>query len=231
MKALLLIALSMVSAIAAAAERKPFDEVNTDALTRETQITEGSDNALDLVWWLPVEFWQVALQSNPSLAQSQIDQVVDTLRPYSVIAVVQADISPFGAFHFFDEAKVASGLQIDYVREGGTAINLPIGTTSDPDLNLLLKQLAPILSAAMGEMGQNFYFFPLADQNADGERIVSPYETGQLRIDLTDREGMPRPAFEIEFPLDSLFVPRLCRNGKPAHISWKYCPWDGKKLK
>jgi hypothetical protein len=41
-------------------------------------------------------------------------------------------------------------------------------------------------------------------------------------VQLTSRVGMP---------LDSLFKPRFCPNGKKAHISWEFCPWSGKKLK
>jgi hypothetical protein len=35
---------------------------------------------------------------------------------------------------------------------------------------------------------------------------------------------------KIEMPIDALFVQRMCPNGKPAHVSWVVCPWDGGKL-
>jgi hypothetical protein len=93
----------------------------------------------------------------------------------------------------------------------------------------LLKVLGPILSSAMGPMGQNMNFFVL-DDHKKGGRLISPYEPGMLRITLTDNKGVKLEPLLIEFPLDSLYVPRRCPNGKPAHVSWMVCPWDGSKL-
>jgi hypothetical protein len=50
-----------------------------------------------------------------------------------------------------------------------------------------------------------------------------------IRVKLSNADAVHMA--ELELPLDSLFVPRLCPNGKPAHVSWDYCPWSGKKLK
>lgn len=223
--------LLLLSALGLAAERLPFTEVNANNLTTETQKTAGSDNALDLVWWIPVEFWQVALANNAAVTPAQIDDIVDTLRPYSLLAVVQADISTFGAFDFFDEVKVSSGLRVVYTPEHGSSVNIPLDELIDPDVTLLLNQMSPVLTAAMGNLGENFFFFPLPDMDDTGQRIISPYERGSLAITLTARDGIHRPPYLIEFPLDALHQPRLCPNGKPAHVSWAYCPWSGKKLK
>ncbi len=214
-----------------AAERLPFDEVDGNILTTETQKTDGTDNAMDFIWWIPVEFWEVALAGNSGVSPAQIAEIVETLRPYSVLAVVQADISSFGAFNFFDEDKVTQGLKVVYFPEQANAVEISLEELVDPDVTLLLNQLSPILTAAMGNLGENFYFFPMLDTNDAGARLISPYERGTLQITLTARAGVRRPPYEIAFPLDALHKPRLCQNGKPAHISWNYCPWSGKKLK
>ena len=231
MKTLTSFIMLLISFSANAAERLLFNEVNGNDLTTETQKTAGADNAMDFVWWIPVEFWQVALANNPGVSEQQVAEIVETLRPYSVLAVVQADISSFGAFNFFDEDKVSRGLKVVYAPEKGSVIDISLDELVHPDVTLLLNQLSPILTAAMGNLGENFYFFPLPDTDDDENRIVSPYERGKLQVSLTAREGLQRSPFEIEFPLDALHRPRLCPNGKPAHISWSYCPWSGKKLK
>ncbi len=213
-----------------AAERLPIDKVDSNILTQETQKSDGADNAMDLVWWIPVEFWEAALSGNPAITPQQVAEVVETLRPYSVIAVVQADISNQGAFHFFDEKKVTAGLRVEYRPANRSPVHISINELAHPDVVLLLNQLSPILTAAMGNMGENFYFFPLPDTDKNGDRLVSPYEEGVLRVTLAKREGLSRPPFEFQLPLDSLHEPRRCPNGQPAHISWKYCPWSGTKL-
>ena len=59
--------------------------------------------------------------------------------------------------------------------------------------------------------------------------MVDPYLQGLISVQIAKRNGDLMTA-DIEMPLNSLFVPRKCPNGKDAHISWKYCPWSGKLL-
>ena len=150
------------------------------------------------------------------------------LSRYAVLSVVQADVSPFGAFKFYDKETIMEGLKIEAIDANGQARVLSHTEPSDPDVRLMLDQVRPVLTQAMGNMGQNMYFFPVPLLDEDGERTVTPYEESTVRVTLL-RDGSPQ-AVDIEAPLDSLFIPRTCPNGKPAHVSWKYCPWSGKKL-
>ena len=34
----------------------------------------------------------------------------------------------------------------------------------------------------------------------------------------------------VELPINALFVPRLCSDGREAHVTWNYCPWTGERL-
>jgi hypothetical protein len=81
----------------------------------------------------------------------------------------------------------------------------------------------------MGRLGENLNFFVYEDQNKDG-RVISPYSPGALKVTLAHKDGAALDPFVFELPLDSLYVPRHCPNGKPAHVSWVVCPWDGTKL-
>jgi len=94
---------------------------------------------------------------------------------------------------------------------------------------LLLSMFKPMLGAAMGNMGENFHFFTLIDEDETGTRVIDPYRSGILKFNFAKRDGEQLKT-QIEFPLNELFVPRKCPNGKDAHISWKYCPWTGKLL-
>ena len=74
-----------------------------------------------------------------------------------------------------------------------------------------------------------FDFFVLSDTD-QGDRLLSPYGNSTLLVTLTNKKGEVLEPIRFEMPLDSLFVPRMCPNGKPAHVSWVVCPWDGSKL-
>lgn len=213
---------------AQAVERKRVTDVDVNALTNETQVMEGGNNSIDLIWWIPTEFWEATMRQNPDVPTEQVDQIIGVLRNHSVLAVVQADISQFGAFSFYGKDQVMDGLKVE-IRRGGSKVETISHTEpADPDLRILLDQMRPVLANAMGNLGQNFYFFPLPDIGRSGDRIASPYDKGTLKVTL--QRGDSTSTLEIDLPLDSLFVPRICPNGRPAHVSWKYCPWNGEKL-
>ena len=211
-----------------AIERKPILQVDVNALTTDTQAMGGNANSIDVVWWIPVEFWEANLRQSGEVPESQVDLMLGILQSHTVLGVVQADISPFGAFYFFDKDKVMGGLKVEAIDAEGKVQTISHTEPADPDMRLMLDQMRPILAQAMGNMGENFYFFPLPAFDDEGERILSPYERGTLRVTL--QRGEENSSMDIEMPIDSLFVPRICPNGKPAHVSWTYCPWSGKKL-
>lgn len=229
MRLLLALAVLSLASFAHAIDRKEITEVDLNALTVEGQIMTGGANDLALVWWIPSEFWEVSMRQEAAVSDEQIDQVMGVLKNHSVLAVVQANVSPFGAFQFFEKDQIMEGLNVEVVRPDGEVETISHTEPSDPDLRIMLDQMRPILAQAMGSLGQNFYFFPLPDVDEDGNRLMSPYDAGTLRVGLVNN-NTPATA-ELELPLDSLFVPRLCPNGKPAHVSWDFCPWSGKKLK
>jgi hypothetical protein len=227
----LLLALAMISlaSFAHAIDRKSITEVDLNALTVEGQVMTGGVSEIGLVWWIPPEFWEVSMRQESMVPEEQVTQFMSVLKSHSVLAVVQANVSPFGSFQFFEKDQIMKGLKVEIVRPNGDVEAISHTEPSDPDLRIMLDQMRPILAQAMGSMGQNFYFFPLPDVDDEGNRLVSPYDTGTLRVRLMNNDVAS--IAELELPMDALFVPRLCPNGKPAHVSWNYCPWSGKKLK
>lgn len=217
--------------LATAAERKDPTEINPVDFTTETQQMSSEAAVLDMAWWIPAEFWEAVLRQDPSVPREQADAMLEVMRPYFVIVVVQADISPFGSFTFIPEPRIERGLDVTYIDERGNRSSLDVLETTNPDFELLLLQLGPILANAMGNLGENFNFYAFSATDKDGNRIASPFEPGRLSVSLGAREGAAPTEFEFEAPLDALFRPRMCPNGKPAHISWNFCPWDGSRLR
>lgn len=207
--------------------RKPLQEVVIDEFTRDTQALRTSDYAFVQAWWIPVEFWQAALsQVNPALAQ----QSLDVLKPYSMVAVVQADVTALGGFVFYPRADLQQRLQLQWQPAQGEVVTLQPVSQPNSTLQNLVTQLSPLLSRAMGEMGRNMQFFVFEDVKSDGTRVTDPYSAGMLRVNLAPSETQAAAQLDIELPVNALYEPRLCANGKPAHISWRYCPWDGQPL-
>ena len=208
-----------------AIERKPIEQIDIGALTSELQAMNSQQDSLDLIWWIPLQYWEASLKQFP---EEQVEQILSALKNYTILAVIQADISAFGAFHFAEKQTVMDGMRVEVISAEGDVQTISHTEPADPDVRLLLDQMRPVLAQAMGNMGENFYFFPLPATDKDDRQYLSPYEEGKFRVAL-GREGGDI-VFEIDTPVDALFVPRICPSGKPAHVSWIYCPWSGEKL-
>lgn len=214
-----------------AAERKPLASVEADAFIKDTQVTMvgAGDDHVALAWWIPQEFWASTLARDPSISEKDKKEMLDTLEGVSLLSVVQADISAFGSFDFYSKAEIEEQMKLAVVTREEKSLRIAPLDEISGDLEILLGVLKPILGAAMGSMGNNMHFYVLDDTTESPARLLDPYLEGKLDIELRRRDGARLHA-NIETPLNSLFVPRRCPNGKEAHISWNYCPWSGKKL-
>ncbi len=227
---LLLIAV-LAAAVLLGAERQDMLKVNSDALTEELQKSAEPTPGMNLVWWVPVEFWKSVLLQDKTIKPEEANKIIKTLEPYTMIAVVRTDIGTFGAFNFHDKATVARNMKVTYIDEKGKKTPVKQARNVNKDALLMLDIMKPILTNAMGNMGKNFHFFVYADRDARGRRVMDPYKKGKLVVELARTRGETGGVIEFECPLNSLFVPRKClKCKKEAHISWNYCPWCGKPL-
>lgn len=224
-----IVALAVTSAMAA--EKKRIQDVDTDEFTSDTQITPtgAGDDHVALAWWIPNEFWMAILARDKAASEADKREMLNALSGVSLLAVVQADITAFGAFRFYSKEEIERTMSISFTGAGGNKLNLATMRTIDPDLEVVLGIFKPILGAAMGNLGNNMHFYVLNDKTNTSRRLLDPYREGIINVKLAKRNGDLMRG-NIEMPLNSLFIPRKCPNGKDAHISWNYCPWTGKKL-
>jgi hypothetical protein len=223
-----------------AVERKAFAAVSAPSVLRETQRQENNDRNVMLVWWIPYEFWQVSTANAGESQRNGIAQLEPILTPYTILMVVDGRVLPLGSMNFANREQLEANLRVEVLAANGTATPM-VYVPEPPQVQAVLGAIRPMLAGNLGELGKNMQLFVYNNQGADSKLMLSPYGTGGLRVTLTPftppapdgaKPLAPMPArFDFETPLDSLHVARLCANGKPAHISWKYCPWDGKKLK
>ncbi|MCE5276807.1 MAG: zinc ribbon domain-containing protein [Planctomycetaceae bacterium] len=217
--------------LALAAEKKDLKKVDTEALTNETQKSAEPSEGINIVWWVPTEFWAASLGQSKDVSAADADKIITAIEKYLIVAVVRADISPLGGFKFHSQNVVSRNLKAAYKDKEGKETLLVLETDLDEDTRVLLDVIKPILKNAMGRMGENFHFFVYRGTDAKGRRIVSPYEKGCLTVEMKKVSNEAGGKVEFNCPLNSLFLPRTCAGcTKQAHISWNFCPWCGKKL-
>lgn len=212
-------------------DRKSIIEVSTDDLLINTQLSlKGvSEDHTGIVWWLPNEFWESTYARDTTTSDKDKSAMLAAVEGVSLLGVVQADISPLGSFKFYPKEDVQKNMVITFTGKDGKSRRVPVEKDINPDLKVLLGIIKPMLAQAIGNMGENLHFFVLKDKDEDGNRILDPYEGGVLNFKLKEFSG--RDIFaNIYLPLNSLYVPRNCPNGRPADVTWDYCPWSGEKL-
>ena len=218
------------AALLPGAEPKKMTEVDIDALTTDTQASADPTPGMNLVWWIPVEFWKALLLQDETLAVKDSQELIQAFEPYTLVAAVRADIGTFGTFRYHSDESLAKNMAVSYVNAKGEKRLMHSVSKPDKKVQLMLQMMKPILTAAMGDLGKNFHFFIYRDRDEKGERIVDPYKKGKLEIKLAPMPGETGGAIEIECPVNSLFVPRKCATcKKEAHVSWNFCPWCGEK--
>lgn len=213
-------------------ERKPINQIDTDALTRETQLTKSTDNSLNLCWVIPQEFWEASLAANPDVPTDQQTQLLGALEKYLLVGVVRADVSDFGTFNFVDEESTFDSIRILYAKDGDQFVPLQLAMRADdPNTQLLIDTMKPMLRQALGSMGENFHLFVCDNVDDSGNRVVSPYDQSKLKLEIAAEGDNPGTEMMFEFPLNSLHVARTCADcNKEAHVQWSYCPFCGKAL-
>lgn len=195
-----------------ALEQRSSQEIPMGEFVKETmQFTEVGNNQMNVAWYLPLEVFGAPSQ------------------PVIVIAVVKAEILSADSFKFASEEEAQKGLKVTYTNSNGKSVALPPVEKSG-DVELFITEMKPLFSKLAGKFGEGMWFFTYKNVDASGKNIVSPYKPGKLKVSFGEKTGTRQSESTIELPLNSLFVPKLCPNGKPAHISWKYCPWDGTPL-
>jgi hypothetical protein len=224
----MLLLLLVWSAPALSIDRKPLQAVDPGQMIVDGQVQGGGDNEFAMLWWIPLEFWEVSMLRQGGGIETPI---VDALRPYFLLGIVRARISKLGGFDFVAREKLREGLVVRHQAPGKRESILVPVEDLEPDVEIILGTIRPVLANAMGNLGANMQFFTMTDSVEDGVTPISPYERGTLTFEVAADGNLPPIKRQIETPFNSLFEPRFCPGGKEAHVSWTVCPWDGSPLK
>jgi hypothetical protein len=197
--------------------------VNLNNLLEETQQVSEDPDYLTIVWWIPVEFWTATFAQDPTVTQSDADDVSSTLGPYTLIAVVDGRIGSFGGVTYFSEDYLRENITIKDIR-GNIYRPLPKEDIS-PDAINLLSIMKPGLENTLGPTGKNMHFMVFSGTDANGAAVVDPLQEGVMTVAVGEN------TFNFRLPLGSLLPPKVCPvDGEEMNGAWKYCPWHGVEL-
>ena len=204
-----------------AQQRRDLKEVDLDAMLDETQFASDDEDYIDLIWWIPMEYWKAVYAQDPSIPQDEADEMISILKNYDIVAAVRGKIGYFGGVTFQDEISIREQLVFKY----DDVTYDPLNTDKlDANLKSFIDIMRPMFSNMMGDMGENLYFVVYQD-GANNSAIIDPYGDKNLTLTLNDFSD------SLQFPLSSLLQPKKCpRDGALFNGKWLYCPHHGDAL-
>jgi hypothetical protein len=175
------------------------------------------------VWWIPEEFWTESFRQTPEVTASQREEFLRTIRPYTIVIVVDGTIGSFGGVTYRSEEEIRARTRLVDARKKSYAPLREDGLNADT--RNMLEMTTPVLANALGPMGQNMHFLLFPAETDSGTRIANPTGKGEFSVRLGENE------FKWRLPLDALLSARVCPSCKQeCKGSWSYCPWCGTRL-
>ncbi len=190
-------------------------------LVRETQRTTTTGGQVSMVWWIPVQFWEESLNSNPAIPPDARAQVLGALADYTVIGVLRAGAGLGGLTNVIPKEELVKNLRVEI---DGKVVEPLAPEKVSSTAQLLLLQMKPALGAIIGQVGQSLEFvvYPAKE---NGKALVDPAQPGNLAITFYGESHKWR------LPLASLLPRRKDpKTGEDFPGNYNFNPYTGGKL-
>ena len=221
--ALALAFLMLLPGAATAADATPALKIDLDKLLADTQVTTGGANEINLVWWVPMEFWVASFDGDTSMTESEKKAFYDLIRPYMILVVVRGHMHTNGEVSYLSEADIRANLQL--IGNDGRSYSPLEESSAHPEARALLAEIRPILSNAAGKFGENMRFYLFPAQGQDGKLVADPRKTGQLTIKVMEEE------IRFRLPLGSVLPAKFdTTTGEQFPGNFDFNPYTGNKL-
>jgi hypothetical protein len=200
----------------------PPEQVKVNELLAETQKSSPNTATLDLVWWIPPQFWSSVMKGRGGGDPKTEKELTELFGKYTVVATVRGTMGTLGPQSFLSEAELRD--QIRLVGTDGKRYSPIDADKIDTRLNTLIQMMHPMFANMLGQMGNNVHFFAFP-ASANGHPISDPLGDGHLVVDIASDQ------FDFRLPLGSLLVPqRDPQSGEVFPGSYRFNPYTGTGL-
>jgi hypothetical protein len=198
------------------------DSIDNSELMHDLTLTRSEAGKLTMTMWLPEAFWVTQFKHRGSLSDHGIQEYLAVVRPYTLIAVLDAQLG-ITSYRFTEPAALSAAVTLED-SHGERYAPLPAESVSD-EIRNMIQIFRPIMANMMGAMGQHMEFLVFPSLDKSGRPIADPKSNGVLIAHVGD------VAMRYRLPLGSLLVPALDRKtGESFPGSYHYNPFTGDKL-
>ncbi|MEC5158420.1 hypothetical protein [Chryseobacterium sp. MP_3.2] len=196
----------------------------SEKIIQEIQQVKQSNSSMKLVWWIPTEYWQIAMQKQDNITQAQVDYIKDAFDPYTII--VAGDFSLEQSFTGL-EFKV-NNIKNSFALLDEKSAKVPPLKESEIDemvVRMINDILKPLFGQMLGKTGTGVEVFIYKNRNSTGQKLLDPTKKGELRT------KVGADLFKWTLPLVSLMEEKTCSIDQIKFPgNYLYCPFHGNKL-
>jgi len=224
-----LIMITFFSSSLFAIERLLDNKVNSLKLMDEVYFESPDDDNLTMGWWMPSKVFYLCYLHDDTETQDDIKEIQSLLHDKLVLVVTTGRVGVFGAPKFAKREEIENRITIK-AKKSDKEVTLQLIEKLPDDLEKIISYMKPFLKDYTGPYGEATEFFFYMNKDSKGNMLVDPYVNEKISIDIKAGSGFPGYSTQRDTICDALFKSRICSNGKPAHVTWKYDPWTGEKL-
>lgn len=196
----------------------------SEKIIQEIQQVKQSNTSMKLVWWIPTEYWQIAMQEQDHVTQAQVDYIKDAFDPYTII--VAGDFS-------LEQSSSGLEFKVNNIKNSfalldAKSVKVPPLKESEIDemvVRMINDILKPLFGQMLGKTGTGVEVFIYKNRNAAGQKLLDPTKKGELQT------KVGADLFKWNLPLVSLMEEKTCSVDQIKFPgNYLYCPFHGNKL-
>lgn len=203
-------------------QNKSFSEVNVDDFITETQYSSDSADDLEIIWWIPTEYWNVVFAQDPMASAAELDAITDMLKEFVVVIIIKGKMGVFGGITYDTKDNVRASTKINFKGEDLLMID---EDKISPDMVNFIGMIKPMMENMIGPMGENMQVLLFENPKNKSLLPINPYSKDELNFSLGSFEK------KVQLPLSCLLKDKICPDDNEAlNGKWIFCPMHGTKL-
>lgn len=187
-------------------------------IIQDTQRLAQEPSRITIVWWIPIEFWDVVLRKNPGVTDDARVQFCKAMNEYLVFAVMSADVDPFGGISTKERAAIETNTELSIAGTIVTSLNTD---TLSATARQFISIMKPSMANMLGQFGKGMEFLVYPNRC----QKISALNPGSLSYTAFGNR------FDWRLPIGSLLPPKIDEKTKQVFPGdYLYNPYTGERL-
>jgi hypothetical protein len=199
----------------------PAHATDLQQLVQETQKMSQESSNMTMVWWIPEEFWDASLATNPNVTPESRKQLLEALENFQIVALFRGKTGIGGLTDIPTKEEMVAHARFE---SNGKVIEPLEPAQVSTGAQTMMAALKPLLSGMLGQLGQGMQLV-IYPSKKEGDRLIDPKKKGSFQYTLFDK------TFQWRLPLASLLPKKVDPKTKEEFPgTFDYNPYTGDKL-